>query len=185
MENEDLTLLLRECALPDIGSYKEEAVRNVLRLVRSYWNEAQEIFSSDGYRRGEDGSACKLLVTTMTLQHAARTLHIYHRLRVMKITRQIWSMPMKPTDVSLSSVESDFASHYRSNLKNYMANFKMDLTTSRNPPKDLFVMVRVLKDCGEVELDDGVVSLNANTFHFLKRSKIDHLLKQGFLLHVN
>ena len=57
----------------------------------------------------------------------------------------------------------------------------MDLT----PPKDLFIEVRIKKDCGAVMLpESGEVHLQKNTTHLLRRSEVDHLIKQGIITEV-
>lgn len=57
----------------------------------------------------------------------------------------------------------------------------MDLT----PPKDLFIEVRIKKDYGAVMLpESGEVHLQKNTTHLLRRSEVDHLIKQGILTEV-
>ncbi len=57
----------------------------------------------------------------------------------------------------------------------------MDLT----PPKDLFIEVRIKKDYGAVMLpESGEVHLQKNTTHLLRRSEVDHLIKQGIITEV-
>lgn len=41
--------------------------------------------------------------------------------------------------------------------------------------------IRVLRDCGEVVTDTGVVNLELNTTHYLRRADVDHLIRQGLL----
>lgn len=49
------------------------------------------------------------------------------------------------------------------------------------PPKDLFVEVRVLKDYGEIVTDKGTVNLKKNTVHYLRRTDVELLIRQGVL----
>ena len=61
----------------------------------------------------------------------------------------------------------------------------MDLTVDFNPPKDLFIEVRVHKDYGTVILpESGEVRLQKNTTHLLRRSEVDHLIKRGIMSEV-
>ena len=61
----------------------------------------------------------------------------------------------------------------------------MDLTVDFNPPKDLFIEVRVHKDYGTVLLpESGEVRLQKNTTHLLRRSEVDHLIKRGIMSEV-
>lgn len=49
------------------------------------------------------------------------------------------------------------------------------------PPKDLYVEVRVLRDCGEVMTESGLVNLEAHSQHFLRRVDVEQLIRQGLL----
>jgi GINS complex subunit 1 len=52
------------------------------------------------------------------------------------------------------------------------------------PPKELFVEVKVMEDCGEIMTENGPVQLSRGTTHFLRRSDIVHLIRQGKLEHM-
>ena len=61
----------------------------------------------------------------------------------------------------------------------------MDLTIDQDPPKSLYIEVRCVQDHGELETDDGtVIMLKKNTQHFLPRSQVEPLIRQGILQHV-
>lgn len=51
----------------------------------------------------------------------------------------------------------------------------------QQPPKDLFIEVRVLKSVGKIMTDAGEVRLDKNTVHFLPRSDVELLVRQGVL----
>ena len=70
-------------------------------------------------------------------------------------------------------------------LTDYKAHYlDLDLTAAPLPPKELFVEVRVVKDCGELQTEHGMVNLQKNSQHFLRRTDVEHLIKQGYLLHL-
>lgn len=52
------------------------------------------------------------------------------------------------------------------------------------PPKNLYIEVRVLHDCGELMTESGVVNLEANSTHFLRRFDAEPLIRQGLLQHL-
>ena len=61
----------------------------------------------------------------------------------------------------------------------------IDLTVDFNPPKDLFLEVRINKDYGTVVLpESGEVLLQKNTTHLLRRSDVDNLIKRGIMAEV-
>lgn len=53
------------------------------------------------------------------------------------------------------------------------------------PPKHLYVEVRVVKECGEVVTEGGVVHLDLHSRHFLRRSDVEYLIRQGRLVQVD
>lgn len=98
-----------------------------------------------------------------------------------------------------------FFNQYDQLLTDYMTDFELDLSAVRTtilavycnylmlllilqllsqdlkPPKDLYVEVRVLRDCGEVMTESGVVNLAAHSQHFLRRVVVEQLIRQGLL----
>ena len=93
-----------------------------------------------------------------------------------------------------SPAELQYFKTYIENLDTYnkaMSNMfgqdsnHIDLSVDFNPPKDLFIEVRVNKDYGTVMLpESGEVRLQKNTTHLLRRSEVDHLLKRGVMAEV-
>ena len=54
----------------------------------------------------------------------------------------------------------------------------MDLTVDMNPPKDLFIEVKILKDHGTVILpESGQIVLKKGTTQYLRRTEVEHLMK--------
>jgi len=43
--------------------------------------------------------------------------------------------------------------------------------------------VRVLNECGEIITQDGVVNLQKNTTHFVRKTDIESLVRQGHLIY--
>ncbi|RLN06062.1 hypothetical protein BBJ28_00017166 [Nothophytophthora sp. Chile5] len=74
-----------------------------------------------------------------------------------------------------------FFNAYDQLLTDYMADFELDLSADLKPPKDLYVEVRVLRDCGEVMTESGLVNLDAHSTHFLRRVDVEQLIRQGLL----
>ena len=61
----------------------------------------------------------------------------------------------------------------------------LDLTVDLTPPKELFIEVRIKKDYGAVMLpESGEVHLQRNSTHLLRRSEVDHLIKQGIVAEI-
>jgi len=91
-----------------------------------------------------------------------------------------------PDDVrdSLSHNEIEFFNQYDRILGDYMTEIELDLTADFEPPKDLYIEVRVLKDEGEITTINGTINLKVNTTHYLRRSDVEHLIRRGVVEHI-
>lgn len=97
-----------------------------------------------------------------------RCLLAYHRARCVKIEEEIWAGkgPLsnsgggEESAGGLSPEEEEYARLYGELLAAYKGKWTdIDLTGSLEPPRDLFVDVRVLKDAGEIQTEYGCVAL--------------------------
>lgn len=109
-----------------------------------------------------------------------RCLLAYHRVRLNKIKKEIWNgsdgigefMMRQESIISeedesikvgtrnfnrtLSAQEEQYVQQYRDLLAQYKSQWNdVDLTGSLEPPRDLFIDVRVLKDTGEIQTEYG------------------------------
>jgi GINS complex subunit 1 len=105
-----------------------------------------------------------------------RCLLAYHRVRSDKLEEMCWSgidvlerAQQQQTDKagsnvasadgsssSLSPEEEEYVRQYSDLLAAYKGQWTdIDLTGSLEPPKDLFIDVRVLKDAGEIQTEYG------------------------------
>ena len=111
---------------------------------------------------------------------------MYHRLN--KIRNLRWEtgvvVPENIRQTILSSNELDYFSEYNEILNEYNSGLDLDLTADLIPPKDLFIEVLVLEDCGEILTENGVVNLNKGARPYLRRSDIEHLIRQGKCSHI-
>jgi GINS complex subunit 1 len=111
-----------------------------------------------------------------------RCLLAYHKVRAEKLEAYCWEgvdvleqsgavggereAGKKGEESSLSPEEEEYVRQYSDLLAAYKGQWTdIDLTGSLEPPKDLFIDVRVLKDAGEIQTEYGYVLLyhTANT----------------------
>jgi GINS complex subunit 1 len=57
----------------------------------------------------------------------------------------------------------------------------IDLTGPLEPPRDLFIDVRVLKDAGEIQTEYGTINLTKNSQFFVRQGDVERLIQMGFL----
>lgn len=111
--------------------------------------------------------------------------YLYNRLqRIQEYRWQAGPSAAAHLAENMSGQETAFLTSYNRILSEYCDAVKLDLTADPLPPRDLFIEVRVNRDCGSVLTDSGPVTLKKGTAHFLKRTDVEHLIRQGALTHV-
>lgn len=167
----------REQTLPHLLPYETEAVRSIVREVRELNREVSAIrepFGASFDLSSDPPTACALIVNYMSIRRNKRCLLAYHRVRVDKLEELCWKgidlvgadpvVEESGTDGaakgnstnSLSPEEEEYVRLYGDLLSAYKGRWTdIDLTGSLEPPRDLFIDVRVLKDAGEIQTEYG------------------------------
>ena len=169
----------REQSLAHLLPYEAETVRSVVREVRDLNREVSallEPFSGSFNPSQDPATACALLVNHLSMRRNKRCLLAYHRVRTNKLEELCWrgvdptanetsagstrsngaAAPASGENSSLSPEEEEYVRLYGDLLSAYKGQLTdIDLTGSLEPPKDLFIDVRVLKDAGEIQTEYG------------------------------
>ena len=83
---------------------------------------------------------------------------------------------------ALSAEELEYFRQYTDFLSTYKGQWTdIDLTGSLEPPRDLFIDVRVLKDAGEIQTEYGTINLTKNSQFYVRKGDVERLIGQGFL----
>ncbi len=159
--------------------YQTELVRSVAREVRDLNKDVESLLepSQGSFDPAADpATACTLLVNHLSMRRNKRCLLAYHRTRTDKLEELVWggSDILDPAghqagaangapagdggagSSSLSPQEEDYFRQYGDLLAAYKGQWTdIDLTGSLEPPRDLFIDVRVLKDAGEIQTEYG------------------------------
>jgi len=151
-------------------------VRGVTREVRDLDKDVAgllEPFQGTFDPNADQATACTLLVDHLAMRRNKRCLLAYHRTRTDKLEDLVWKgadvvdlagQPVADADGSglsggtshLSPNEEDYVRQYSDLLAAYKGHWTdIDLTGSLEPPRDLFIDVRVLKDAGEIQTEYG------------------------------
>eukprot|EP00039_Didymoeca_costata_P015117 m.252775 g.252775 ORF g.252775 m.252775 type:complete len:196 (+) comp16157_c0_seq9:149-736(+) len=191
MYGDDAIELLRELrrAAPHIlPPFNEDRIRKVIVEIEGLFREVQNTLNE--FKPEE--LRTPLVYGSMVTHHAAinrnkrcMLAYIMGRLERLKIIR--WDVGAVLPDAlkeNLCSQERKFFTHYNRNLTNYMQAVGVDVSADLHPPKDLFIEVRCLEDVGEIMTENGAIMLEKDTQHFLRRSDIEPLIRQGILKHV-
>lgn len=135
----------------------------------------------------------KYLVHQTPLLRNKRILMAYHAQRIEKIKDLAWAYTSRlPDSLSrlLSPDELVFFQEYERGCRNEYTSLEefaeLDLGLGMiQPPKEVFITVRVVRDCGDIVTDSGaVLSLRKDSEHFVKRGDVERLITQGYLKHV-
>lgn len=176
----------------------------------------------------EPATACNVLVNHLCMRRNKRCLLAYHRVRSDKLEEMCWSgkdiLEQEPqllqqgtrqgvsagagigseagNQSSLSPEEEEYFRQYGDMLAAYKGQWTdIDLTGSLEPPRDLFIDVRVLKDAGEIQTEYGyayltipfefpveltiwlrsAIMLSKNSQFFVRQSDVERLIAQGYL----
>ncbi|CAZ82139.1 unnamed protein product [Tuber melanosporum] len=202
----------RTQSLPQLPPYQSDIVRSVTREVRDLDRDVTEIlepFNGHFDPAEEPATACSLLVHHLCMRRNKRCLLAYHRVRVEAIEEMCWSGSDLLEQVqasqnkvaeggagigsaegsgasSLSPEEEEYARQYGDLLAAYKGQWTdIDLTGSLEPPRDLFIDVRVLKDAGEIQTEYGAITLTKNSQFFVRQGDVERLIAQGFLQKLN
>ena len=153
-------------------------VRAVTREIRELDKDASGIlagFAGSFNPSADPAAACSLLVDHLCMRRNKRCLLAYHRVRIDKLEEMCWKGEdvldqERPTNTgqhatlgsdkgassSLNPEEEEYVRQYNDLLAVCKGQWTdIDLGGTLEPPKDLFIDVRVLKDAGEVQTEYG------------------------------
>ncbi|CAD6447191.1 75d94aa1-4516-4dce-8c9f-025498339a9f [Sclerotinia trifoliorum] len=196
--------------LEHLPPYQTEMVRAVTREVRDLDKDASNILQSIGGSfdpSADPATACTLLVDHLCMRRNKRCLLAYHRTRTDKLEEMVWNgsdvldLAAQQHQVtnegqnggadlgsgegntsSLSPEEEEYVRQYSDLLAAFKGHWTdIDLTGSLEPPRDLFIDVRVLKDAGEIQTEYGTINLTKNSQFYVRQGDVERLIAQGYL----
>jgi GINS complex subunit 1 len=192
--------------LAHLPPYQTELVRAVTREVRDLDRDVNRIlepFQGTFDPNEDQATACALLVDHLAMKRNKRCLLAYHRVRAEKLEAMCWEgkdvieqqhhqqqqreaaqgqSNGEANQSSLSPEEEEYFRQYNDLLSSYKGQWTdIDLTGSLEPPKDLFIDVRVLKDAGEIQTEYGAINLTKNSQFYVRHGDVERLIAQGFL----
>ena len=189
--------------LTHLPPYQTELVRAVTREVRDLDRDVTRILEpfQGSFNHNEDqATACALLVDHLAMRRNKRCLLSYHRVRAEKLEEMCWEgkdvleqqhqqqeagqseQKAGGNQSSLSPEEEEYFRQYNDLLASFKGQWTdIDLTGSLEPPRDLFIDVRVLKDAGEIQTEYGAINLTKNSQFYVRQADVERLIAQGFL----
>ncbi|KAH7095918.1 DNA replication complex GINS protein PSF1 [Paraphoma chrysanthemicola] len=189
-------------SLPHLPPYASDLSRTIIREVRDLDRDVSSILAPYGSSfnpSADPSTACALLVNHLCMRRNKRCLLAYHRVRAEKLEGYCWDgvdvleqsgsgkegdggMAGKKEESSLSPEEEEYVRQYSDLLAAYKGQWTdIDLTGSLEPPRDLFIDVRVLKDAGEIQTEYGSITLTKNSQFYVRQGDVERLIAQGYL----
>lgn len=170
-------MLLQDGGLRHVAAEIKELLEPFLQIIETHRHQLRE---DRKYQAG-------VVVFFRSIQRNKRCALAYLMNRLRRIQQYRWHMGICASShlaENMSAAETHFLNEYNNLIGRYSQTLNLDLTADIQPPRDLFVEVRVKRDCGSVLTDSGPVALRLGTAHFLKRSDVEHLIRQGALEHI-
>ncbi|KAK9454739.1 hypothetical protein V1511DRAFT_500846 [Dipodascopsis uninucleata] len=163
--------------------YMTDLVQSIVREIRDLQRDVKILLEKQGpnFKASQDRRvSCAIFILQLCMRRNKRCLLAYHRLRAQRIESLAWSghetnlieeedeanygdensgAIFNDNKSASSGWHPDEEDYYRGFVDN-LAELKgewtdIDLTGSMEPPRDLFVDVRVLKDAGEIQTEYG------------------------------
>ncbi|CDK28844.1 unnamed protein product [Kuraishia capsulata CBS 1993] len=172
----------RAQSLDFLPTYPEDYIQGIVRETRELNKEADYLLMTE-----EDGNRvtqCQLFVIQLCMRRNKRCLMAHAKLRADKMDLVAWdgSEATKAMLDNLSHQEQEYFRKYNELASEYKGLFTdLDLGGPLEPPEDVFVDVRVLKDAGEVQTEYGVFNLTKGSQFFVRQADVERLIQQGYV----
>lgn len=186
----------------DIVKEVNELYKDVQYLEEQSELDAMENVSEEDLKIRQ----CQLFVTHLCMRRNKRCLLAYQKLRALKLDEFAWLNidPIEGEDLAVINVNSDnpiftnyttqlsinnlnhpeeeYYRQYKEVIVGYKANFPdLDLLGDLEPPRNIFIDVRVLRDGGEVQTEYGSFNLIKDSQFYVRKSDVERLIQQGYL----
>ncbi|KAG2191684.1 hypothetical protein INT46_005385 [Mucor plumbeus] len=182
-----------------VSPYNDDLVQSICREIRLLHNKAKETVNT--MKSDETGSAVnnpsnmsQVMLYHLSVKRNKRVLFAYHRQRVNKLKEILWNIGLQSKYrreilASLGPTEQKFLDEYGDLVNSYKQSFlEVDIGGPSggglDPPVDLFIEVRVLRDAGEINTEYGSLNLSKGNQFYVKRTDVESLIKAGYLIHV-
>lgn len=172
--------------LETIPLYDEDTIRSIIRETNILNNRVETLDSQDDSTQ-ESQSISKNIQTFvghLIMRRNKRALLAYERQRIDKLCKIVWDNVEQDNTVmeNLNYVEKQYLEKYNDLVVDYKNEFPdIDLSGSLEPPNEVFIDVRVLKDAGEIQTEYGVFNLTKDSQFFVRHADVERLIQQGYL----
>lgn len=175
----------RTANLETLPLYPTDLVRAVVRETQDQYQRALAYHdSTDGLSSQDRVAMCALFVAQLCVRRNKRCLLAHENLRASRLDQAVWAEQELSAETmsNLSAPEQVYLREYTELVSDYKGEWtEVDLTGSLDPPKEIYVEVRVLQDAGEVQTEYGVFNLTKDSQFFVRQADVQRLIQQGFV----
>lgn len=193
-----------------IPLYNDELINNILKEVRQLKQNAdyfkhlkqeqeQDILDGVGSSlANEKIRGCQYFVNLICLERNKRCLMAYQRMRSDMIDKLIWNGDIENNSTAgtgagskgyeyneLSHNEQEYMNQYKNVLDDLNSESELwscvEIMGNMNPPSDIFIDIRVLKDIGEIQTEYGTFNLVKDSQFYVRQSDVERLIQQGYV----
>jgi GINS complex subunit 1 len=189
----------RSTATDTLLKYNDPLVRTIVREQRQLEQLLQAALAAE---EPQDDSqltladeapalTVPLLVYQTAINRNKRCLLAYHAHRLARLRALFWAvggalphiLSAEDTRAKLSPHEVDFLRAYGASILDFRTDYaELDLMAGVDkPPKDLHVLVRVVRDCGTIQTELGAIDFRKGQRFMVRRADVEHLMVQGYL----
>lgn len=173
--------LKRSLSLDTLPMHRDDLIQLITREVGDLSRES-DILSND--IEDDRVKNCQLFITHLSMRRNKRCLLAYQYQRLRKLDELAWSNQelSKKQLANLSYNEQEYYRKYKEIMSEFKGEYTdIDLDGSMDPPRDIFIDVRVLKDIGEIQTEYGVFNMTKNSQFFVRQADVERLIQQGYL----
>jgi GINS complex subunit 1 len=175
----------RSMTTDTLFKYNDSLVRSLIREQRDLEKAAEPLSH-------QDPIPPTLFIYQTAIARNKRCLLAYHANRIDRLRDMYWAVGgalphiLSNQDIrgKLSPHEVDYLRQYNSSVMEFRSEFshELDITASiTHPPKDLHVLVRVVRDCGVIQTESGIIDFKKGHRFMVRRADVEHLIVQHYL----
>jgi GINS complex subunit 1 len=175
----------RSTATDTLLKYNDTLVRSIVREQRDLEKAVNSLVL-------QVAPSPALYVYQTAIVRNKRCLLAYHANRIDRLRDMYWAVGgalphiLSNQDVrsKLSPHEVDYLREYNASVMEFRSEFshELDITASiTHPPKELHVLVRVVRDCGVIQTELGSIDFKKGHRFMVRKADIEHLIVQHYL----
>ncbi|CCA69621.1 probable PSF1-part of GINS, replication multiprotein complex [Serendipita indica DSM 11827] len=184
----------RSNAAGTLSKYNDPLVRAVCREMRTLDTDLSRITSEYEIDDSQvpDGVMAAASFYHVALRRNKRCVLAYQNHRIEKLKELYWGaagslvhlLGDSEVRTRLSPHEVDFLRTYNEIVQEFRGDFEDILDVVGDvaiPPKELNVVVRVVRECGTIQTELGPIDFQKGQRFMVRRADIEQLITQGFL----